>query len=669
MRRLYPTPAMPRHGGHPHPRRGGAALLLLLASSALCSFPAAAQLALPETVVTATRIPTPAERVPAAVTVLTRSDIEERGYQTLSEALAAVPGLRIATLGGLGQQSSVFLRGTNSRHVLVLLDGVPVNDTSEPNGAFNFGNELLGDIERIEVVRGPASALYGSGALGGVINLVTRRAPANTPVQAFGELAGGTQRTIRGTLGLAGTMEGWDYMVAGQSLSSRGSDATAPRFLSNTGEREGLTAQAATLRLGVQPWEGGRIEALLRWRENHFSLDDVPNDDPNYDADDRRWFGQIRGETALFGGAWTTGLRAAITEDRRRYLNLPDAASSNSTDDLYRGQRTVLDWGNRVRLPETEWLRDTALAFGATHEEESTESAAGSPFFRTLTDAKATQDAVHAGIQGRVGGRLDLSAGLRHDAAEDYDGFTSWRLGAVLALPEAWSRLQAAAGTSFKAPSLYQRFGRIPGFFQGNPDLKPERSFAWEVGVETDVPGLGRDDFATLSVLYFDQRLKDLINFNAGFDTLENVDRARIQGVELGITLRPATWLDLRAAWTITDARDESTDQRLARRPEHVVAVSARIAPMPRLVIAPEVLFTGRSPEGAFASYDDAGNANTDPAYTKAGTVLNLTGSYQISPQLTAFAEGRNLTNSRWEPANGFVTPGRSLLVGTRFTF
>ncbi len=157
---------------------------------------------MPETIVTATRIPTPAERVPAAVTVITRADIEERGYQTLAEALATVPGLRLVQAGGIGQQTSAFIRGGASRHVLVLLDGVPVNDPSEPNGAFNFGNELLGDIERIEVVRGPGSSLYGSGAISGVINLISRRAPANTPMQAFGEIAGGTQGTARGTLGV-----------------------------------------------------------------------------------------------------------------------------------------------------------------------------------------------------------------------------------------------------------------------------------------------------------------------------------------------------------------------------------------------------------------------------------------------------------------------------------
>lgn len=632
----------------------------------LLSPSAQAQQTLPDTIVTATRIPSTAERVPAAVTVLTRADIEERGYQSLAEALATVPGMNMVQTGGLGQQASAFIRGTASRHVLVLMDGVPVNDPAEANGAFNFGNELLADIERIEIVRGPGSFLYGSGAIGGVINLVTRRAPAGTPFQVFGDIAGGSQGTARGALGAAGSLGGWNYMVMGQGLTTQGSDATPRRMVNDTKETESLRAGAGTARFG---WAGAgtNIEGMVRWRENRLELDNVPNDDPNYDGNDRRWFGQLRAETELLDGAWTTGLRAAVTEDRRRYTNQADAGSSATTDDLYRGQRQTLDWGNRVRLGDLGLLSATGLTFGVTHERESVEANSGSPFFRTQTDANSTSTALHGAVQARLGSRLDLSAGLRQDLAEDYDGFLSWRLGAVLALPEIASRLRASAGTAFKAPSLYQRYGRIGTFFRGNPDLKPEDSFAWDVGIETDLPLFGRADGVGLSATYFNTRTSDLINFNRAFSSLENIEKASSQGVELGLTLRPARWLDTRLGWTITEARDEVTNAPLARRPRNVITAGARIAPMEGLTISPEMLFTGPSPETA--SYDDNGNFISGLRYNKSGTVVNLTAAYRVTPAITAYAEGRNLGNSRWEPANGFVTPGRSLLLGTRFVF
>ncbi|MEY4860233.1 MAG: vitamin transporter BtuB, partial [Pseudomonadota bacterium] len=282
-------------------------ILVLLALAPLA--PAWAQTAsLPETIVTATRIPTPQERLPAATTVIDRQIIEERGYVTLADALVSVPGFNIIQSGGMGQTTSGFMRGTNSNHVLVLRDGVPMNDASHPSGAFNFGNTLLGDIERIEVVRGPVSAIYGTAAIGGVINLITRRAPADRQAQPYGELAGGTNYTARGVVGMAGTIDNLDYGVTGQSLSTRGSNAVAPRFYNNQGERDGFRSGVITARAGVNIGETApasvlgmtRLDGLVITRENRLGQDNVPRDDPNYSGDDRNWMGFLRSATELF---------------------------------------------------------------------------------------------------------------------------------------------------------------------------------------------------------------------------------------------------------------------------------------------------------------------------------------------------------------------------------
>ncbi|HEY8611806.1 MAG TPA: TonB-dependent receptor [Roseomonas sp.] len=625
--------------------------------------------AVAETVVTSTRIPTPIERVPAGVTVIDRQTIEERGYQSLAEALVTVPGFALIQSGGIGQPASAFIRGTASRHALVLLDGVPMNDASEPNGAFNFGNDLLGmDVERIEVLRGPASSLYGSGAIGGVVNIVTRRAPADRSIAPFGELAAGSNRTLRANGGITGTVGQFDYLLSLRSLSTRGTDATPSRFTRDTGERDGFRSAGATVRLGWTPSERFRLEGLANWRENHGGLDNVPEDDPNYSFEDRRYTGQIRAEARPFD-VWTTGFRIAQTVDRRRYSNLADSLSFSTTDDLYRGQRTVFDWGNQIHLPDADLFDQSQLSFGMTHEREEVRQASGSTFFRTTTDADAGSTAAHAGYQLRLFRRLDLSAGIRNDAAEDYGTHTTWRVGAVLAVPEISARIRTAYGTAFKAPSLYQRYGRISGFFQGNPDLRPETSQGWEAGVEFDIPLAAQRDFATLGATYFDNRIRDLINFDAFFTSLENIDRARIKGAEFTATLRPARWLTASAAYTITDARDARTDERLARRPEQQLALNASIRPIESVTIAPELIFFGRSREGAFASYANNGTAYTVARDNKAGTIFNLTATWQVTEPVAVFAEGRNLTDSDFEPANGFVIPGRTVLVGTRFRF
>lgn len=640
--------------------------LLGLHTLAQAQTPTPSVATLADTIVTATRVPTPAERVPASITVLTRRDIEERGYQTLSEALQFVPGVRLAPLGGIGQQSTAFLRGNSGRSTLVLLDGVPINDVSEPNGSFNFGNDLLFDIERVEVVRGPASSLYGSAALGGVINLVTRRAPADRAVQAFGEAAGGSQRTFRGGVGAGGTVGAFDYLGTVANLSTQGSNAIAPRFNQSLAERDGFRGTAATARLGFAPIPGTRVEGTLRWRENVFGLDNPGRDDPNYNADDRRWFGQLRGETQLFGGVWTSGLRAFRTEDRRRFTNLPDSLSRATNDDLFRGSRTGADWGNIVRLPGFGALDQGALSFGAAYAREEANSRSGNAPFRVLTNASQDTVAGHASLQYRLFQRLDLTAGFRHDEVGSF-GETTWRVGAVLQAPELNARVRAAAGSGFNAPSLFQRFGTIGNTFRGNPSLRPERSTGWELGAELDVPALGRRDFATLGATFFQSRVEDQIVFRGS--SLANIDRADIEGAELLLALRPARWLQGELAWTITDARDARTDRPLPRRPEHVLSATARIAPVERLVIAPQLLVTGRSPEAAFASYRDDGTSFATERRNKSGTVVNVSASYQFRPQVAGFVEARNLGNARFEPANGFVIPGRSVLAGARFVF
>lgn len=637
--------------------------------------------AVPDMVVTATRIPTPRDRIPAPVTVIDRQTIEENGYVTLSDALAAVPGFRLVQAGGPGQQASGFARGANSRQVLVLLNGVPLNDPSEPNGAFNFGNEMLGDIERVEVVRGPVSSLYGSAAIGGVVNLITRSAPRDRAFAPYFEAAGGTSYTARGYAGAGGTIGAFDYQVTGQGLSTRGSNAMAPRFYQNGGELDGLRSGLLTARIGARLGEttdgailgATRIEGLVRARENTVGLDDVPNDDPNYTGRDRSWFGYARSATDLFGGAWTTGVTVSGGQNRRRYVNLPDPGNPYGTaDDLYRSSRGAVSWDNTLRLPDAGIATGFTIIFGGQWERETADSANGSAPFRTTVDASQNAGAGYVSVQGRLLDRLDVTAGLRYDGPEGYSGFTSWRLGAVLALPEIASRLRAAAGTSFKAPSLFQRYGTIPGFFQGNPDLRPEEAFAWEAGIETDIAS-----WATVSAIYFDSRISDLINYNPTFTSLENVDRARIRGGEFSLTVRPADWLSVTGAWTVQEARDEATDAPLPRRPRNVASLTMRFsAPIPwdgptgaRIVVVPEILYTGASPEGAYARYNDDGTPIAEPGKNPDGTVFNLTATVPVTARLAAFVEMRNLGNARYEPANGFVIPGRSAIAGIRGSF
>lgn len=618
---------------------------------------------LPDVTVTATRVPLALARTPAGVTVIGRDEIDRRGYVTLVDALEAVPGMRVVQQGGPGGLASVFMRGTGSNHVLVLRDGMPVNDASASNGIYNFGTGLLADVERIDVVRGPMSGVYGSGAIGGVINLISRRGAGKPGGFLEGSL--GLPRSAHGTGYFGGEAGPVDFAFTVESASMRGSDVVPKRIATRSGERDGFRGASGTVHIGYTPVEGTRLSAFLRTRASTYGYDNIGFpvfDDPNLTGNDDNLTWRLGGETMLFG-AWRSALFVGQSRDDRHYTNLldPDDPNFGDEDSTYEGRRTDLQWNNTVTLPDIgKAATDVSLSFGYEHIRDSAVVRLNDSGFRQDVDRSATSDAAHAGLQGTLFGRLTLTGHVRYEDTQDAGDATTWRVGAVLALPEVKSRLHAAYGTGFRAPTLFDRYGLGSFGFHGNPGLRPEKSRSWEAGIAADItPGV------TFAVTYFDTRVRDLIQYDATFTTLENVGRAKIHGVEATLELAVLRWLDIELGYTWTDARDARTDERLLRRPEHQFSASLDIRPLPRLAVAPELVFIGRFRD---ALVDDAGYP-AGMGTSRSGTLLNIAASYELTPAVTLLARGRNLTDARFEPASGFAIPGPSVTAGARVRF
>ena len=618
---------------------------------------------LPEVSVTATRAPLPVARTPAGVTVIDRAEIVRRGYRDLTDALSAVPGLNVVRQGGPGGSASVFMRGTNSNHVLVLRDGMPINDASTSNGLFNFGIDMLADVERIEIVRGPMSGLYGSGAIGGVINLISRRGRGKPGIEAEGTV--GVPRSAHG-IGYAGGEAGMaDFAFTVESASTRGDNVIPDRVRTSRGERDGFRSTVATVHLGLTPVEGTRLSAFLRSRTSTYGYDNINYpafDDPNQTGNDENLTWRIGGQTTLFGGAWQSGLFLGQSRDDRHYTNLLDADDPNfgEDDSRYRGRRLDLQWNNTVGLPDFGAVQDVAVTFGYEHIRDSAEVRLRDSGFAQDMDHTASADAGHAGVTGTLFERLTLTGHVRYEDTEDAGDATTWRTGAVLDLPELRSRLHAAYGTGFRAPSLFDRYGVSNFGFRGNPDLRPEKSKSWEVGFKTDIAR-----GVAFGVTYFDTRVRNLIQTTADFSSMENVGRAKMRGVESELTVSVADWLDAHLAYTWTDARNAETDTRLLRRPEHQVSMKLDVRPLPQMVIAPEVIFMGRFRD---ALVDDDGYP-AGQGSARSGTVVNIAASYDLTESVTLLLRGRNLTGSDFEPASGFALPGTSVSAGARVRF
>jgi vitamin B12 transporter len=657
---------------------------IILATTALAALaalsgtaPAAAQEAvrtLPETVVTATGVPTDPARVAAGITVIGRRTIEERGYTTLAEALTAVPGLRIVQTGGTGQTATVFLRGTNSNHVLVLRDGVPQNDPSTPNGLFNFGDDLLDDVERIEIVRGPMAGIYGSSAIGGVINLITRRGAG--AFNGAASLSGGTQRTVNGNLHAGGRFGAFDGVLAAGSLSTRGSNIVPPRVATSRGEADGLTAQAVTANIGAWLNEETRLGLIGRWRQNGFGYDNIGSanstivDDPN--ARGETALGSLHATaTTLIAGRWRTGLSAARIAEERTFRNLIDGIdpTAQRNDDSYKGWRTDLQWTNAVSLPSLGAFTAGAATFGLQYTRDEAEVRVRSSningAFNQDVDARTGTTGGYLGLQGAILDRIDLAGSLRHDAPEDFENSTTWRMGGVWRMPLPLPvRASAAYGTGFRTPTLFDRFGTDGFGFRGNPNLRPEKSEGWEAGLAVDLQA-GPLGLVTLSSTYFNTEIRDLIatQFSPVY-TQVNVGQADIEGVETSFTMAPSPSTALTLSHTYVVAKDARTGLQLPRRPRNTAAATLRWAATPAVTVTPELLLFGPSIENAFAAYNDAGNAITVRSENPGGVLLNLTARWRVVPGWEVFAIGRNLTNSRYEPANGFVSPSRGVFGG-----
>lgn len=614
-------------------------------------------------VVTATRVPTALAQIPAGVTVLTRADFAARGDTTLAQALTAVPGLGVVQAGGAGGQTSVFIRGTNSEDVLVLVDGVPANDASDPNGAFDFGQDLLNGVERIEIIRGPLSGLYGSNAIGGVINVITLQGAGKPHLDVTA--AGGFPGQGKGDATFSGSTGGLDYIVSAALDQQAGFDDTARRLSVYTGNRDPFRAKSGVLNLGYTPALGTRVYLTVRARDSDSGFPDLGYpvyDDPDEFSYNKNLSGKFGVQSTLLNGLVTTELFIARILDDRRYSNLLDGDDPNfaSADDHYHGARTDAQWNNTVHVKDAGPAAQSSVLFGIEYIDDTVHERVDESGFTENVRASQHSVAGHFGAQTTLAGRLTLTGALRDDAVSSFGNAFTGRIGGVLAIPEADLRLKSAFGTGFLAPSLYDLHGVDNFGYVGNPNLRPERSVGYEAGAEFTLPAFDRADFADLTVTYFADDIRDLITTTPDFSSEENVGRAHTDGVESELLLRPARWLSADLTYTYTRAEDADTHTPLLRRPQNTGSATITFTPTLAISIVPQIRYVGRFTDYLYGN----DGYPTGDGIARPGTVFDLTANYALSPDFSVFVQGKNLTNSRFEAVNGLQIPGASALFG-----
>lgn len=599
---------------------------------------------LPETVVTATRLPTPASEVASSVTVITSQDIERKQQRTLSDVLQDVPGLNVIQSGGPGGTTSVFMRGANPNGTKVLIDGIDVSDPSSGQGTFNFEHLLTSDIDRVEVLRGPQSGLYGANSIGGVINVISRKGAG--PAQFRGALEGGSFGTFNQNAAVGGSLSRFSYDFDVAHFHSDDTPVTpanlVPLGRSSKGDSYDNTTVSTRLGAGLTDnFDVGLVARYIDTKLNFTSDDFVGPESLRSQEDKQQLYTRGTAHLLLFDGRFEQTLGVAYSDFHQKDLDPNTAPTSVS---LFRGDRAKIDWLGNITLAPAQ-----ILSLGAEHQLDQVDSSG--PF-----TAQMTNDAGFLQLQSGFGERFFDTVSLRLDDNDRFGSKPTFRVAPAFLIPETDTKLKGSVGTGFNPPTLAELFQDFPAFgFFANPNLKPETSLGYDAGFEQGV----FQKRVQFGATYFHNDIDNLITFNDTGTTLINVGKATTYGVESFVSYRPWDAMTLRGDYTFTIARDDILDEPLLRRPKHKASLNATWQTTQAATVSATLLYVG--------PWRDVNRAGTVSSLTANGyTTVNLAGSYDLGRGVTAFARIANLLDRRYQDPLGFERPGFGVFAGVR---
>jgi vitamin B12 transporter len=599
-------------------------------------------------IVAATRLPTPESEIASSVTVITAEDIAARQERSLTDILKDVPGLNIVRTGGPGGQTVVFMRGTNSNHTKVLVDGIDVSDPSSFTASFDFSQFLTQDIERVEVLRGPQSGLYGSDAIGGVINVITKSGQGPAQFQASAE--GGSFETFNQTAGVRGSVEQFHYNANVEHFHSGATPVTpldllAPGEIRNDDYYDNLTAAT---KLGYDLAQNFDVGLVARYTNTHLR---VTGDDfstfPTFPAAQQtrsstsEYYSRATAHLVSFDGFLDQTLGVAYT--RKRTSTLEPASPQEG---LATGERTKIDWQGALKFTQAH-----TLVLGAEHarDEISEPISAGNQI-----------DSGYAELQSQLIAGLYSAINARYDKNDRFGGKVTYRVAPAYVIAGTGTKLKASVGSGFKAPTLSELFQSYPAFFFiANPNLRAETSTGYDVGVEQALVG----ETLRVGVTYYYNRVRNLIVAAPSPDginiTYANIGRAHTDGVESFVAYNPLKAITLRADYTYTQATDDGTGQELLRRPKHKASLNAAWQATSAFSLNATVL--------TVSSWFDGNRDFSIPRLSAPGyTVVNLAATFAIDKHLAVFGRVDNLFDRHFQNPVGFLQPALGAFAGIR---
>lgn len=609
-----------------------------------------------DVVISANRTETPYYTIASSVSVITAEEISRKNYYSIVDLLREIPGLSIVQQGGPGKLSNVFMRGANSNHTLVLLDGIEMNDPSSPNNAFDFSSLSIYDIDRIEIVRGPQSTLYGSDAIAGVVNIYSKTGKSSRHYNLQTE--GGSNNFFRAGLSTSGQLGLVDYFFAFNRLAGDGISASNSKY--GNSEKDGFTINNFTTGIGFNLHESGKIDLLYKFNKHNSDLDQSEKlgDDPNFNYRTEEQILKIGYSLNSFNEKWEKQFSASVI---RRYSNAFDGFDHlhplQYSDSYNRSERIKLGWQNNFRFLENHLI---SIGIEAEKEKANTSYISESiwgPYSSIFPEKSVTTTGIYFQDQVNLFNTLFASIGLRIDKHQRFGNETTYRFAPAYYIEEIGMKLKFTYGTGFKAPSLYYLYD--PMF--GNPDLKPEKSRGLDLGFEKYF----NNDRIVVGITYFDLLIDNLFGFDSNFRTI-NIARASSKGFEFNFELRNSGDFSAAANYTFTETRDlfegsQDFNKQLLRRPKHQLSVNLNYRLNEKFNLNSTFRYSGQRDDKDFSGF--LSRRITMPDYF----LVNLAASYRITDFLIITGKLENLLDKEYEEVLYYGTPGRTFYLGLNF--
>ena len=585
-----------------------------------------------EIVVTATMTKKLIKNVGSSITVIPRKQIENSKANLVSDVLRQTPGLEVRRFGGIGGTTDVHIRGGTSDQTLVFMDGVQLNDPL--TGNFNFADLTTDNIERIEILRGPQSTLYGADAMSGVINIITKKGKGPPRVGLSSEY--GTRKTYKETVNLSGGTEEFDYSGSVSYLKTHGISVA-----SSGDERDGYTNFTGSMQVGRNFLEDGRVDTMLRLLHSDVDLDTSSNTDD----DNRRWkkdkvFFSTKAEKTLFD-IWTPSILVSVNDTEGETLDLTGANSE--------GRTTTRLWRTLHQSNINLFDIDT-LTFGFEYElQEGTNKKVTTE----IPHKSTTNRAVFFQNQIRLFDSIDWTVGGRYDRNSSFGDHWTFRSTLSYNIEKIGTRVHGSWGEGFRAPDFFDLFSST----SGNPNIRPEESEGMDLGIEQQII----KDKLKLDFTYFGNSVTDLIatvKQPDGSSLKENVDRAELTGIESALTYNPFSALSIIGTYTYTDARDKEKHRQLRRIPRNRATLTMNAKPIEKL----NVNLTGLMVRNRI-------NSTTTSENLEDYWLANLSLRYKLSKLMTANVRAENLFDRDYKEIRKFNSLGRSIYTGVDFKF